>query len=274
MRWLISTLADTVRQDLGYGVRMMRRGPMVSLTAVATVALSTAAIATVAALADTLLWRQLQVRDADTFVSITATRGRARTDGAISYPDYVTFRDRTKTVSPLAAHYSTAPLFVAVGGNAAEVNGAVVSANYFPLFRIRPVLGRFFRADEDRVPDRDRVAVIGYDFWQSWFGGSPEAVGSVMTINGVRFTVIGIAPPQPVALTPMPVNLYIPTMMLRVGYRWCNDSLDADCTTLTMVGRLSAGRTVPEAAAEFAAIMPAAWTHAPSGGNSGVFVHQ
>ena len=105
MRWLISTLADTVRQDLGYGVRMMRRGPMVSLTAVATVALSTAAIATVAALADTLLWRQLQVRDADTFVSITATRGRARTDGAISYPDYVTFRDRTKTVmaSPSAS---------------------------------------------------------------------------------------------------------------------------------------------------------------------------
>ena len=274
MKGFVSTLADTVRQDLRYGIRMMRRGPMFAVTAVATVALSTAAIATVATLADTLLWRQLPVDDAHTLVSITATRGHLRTDGAISYPDYVAFRDRATTVSPLAAHYSTAPLFVAVAGNAAEVNGAVVSANYFPLFEMRPVLGRFFRADEDRVPDRDRVAVIGYDFWQSWFSGSPEAVGSGMTINGVRFTVIGIAPPQPVALTPMPVNLYIPTMMLRVGYRWCNDSLDADCTTLTMIGRLSGGRTVPEAAAEFAAIMPAAWTHAPPGENSGVVVRQ
>ena len=274
MKGFVSTLADTVRQDLRYGIRMMRRGPMLAVTAVATVALSTAAIATVATLADTLLWRQLPVDDPRTLVSITAARGHLRTDGAISYPDYVAFRDRATTVSSLAAHYSTAPLFIAVGGTAAEVNGAVVSANYFPLFEMRPVLGRFFSADEDRVPDRDRVAVIGHDFWQSWFSGSPAAVGSVMTINGVAFTVIGIAPPQPVALTPMPVNLYIPTMMLRVGYRWCNDSLDAGCTTLRMVGRLSGGRTVPEAAAEFAAIMPAAWTHAPPGENSGVVVRQ
>ncbi len=63
-------------------------------------------------------------------------------------------------------------------------------------------------------------------------------------------------------------------MMLRVGYRWCNDSLAVDCTTLTMIGRLSPGRTVSEAAAEFAAIMPATWTHAPPGGNSGVAVRQ
>ena len=217
-----------------------------------------------------MLWRQLPVAHAESLVSITATRDQLRTDGAISYPDYVAFRERATTLSALAAHYSTAPLFVAVGSKAAEVNGAVVSANYFPLFEMRPALGRFFHADEDRVPDRDRVAVIGYDFWQSWFDGSPAAVGSVMTINGAAFTIIGIAPPQPVALTSMPVNLYIPTMMLRVGYRWCNDSLAADCTALTMVGRLSPRRTVSEAAAEFAAIMPVAWTHAPPGENSGV----
>ena len=58
MRDLVSTLVDTVRQDARYGVRMIRRGPMLSVTAVATVALSTAAIATVVTLADTLLWRQ------------------------------------------------------------------------------------------------------------------------------------------------------------------------------------------------------------------------
>ncbi len=267
-------LVDTVRQDVRYAIRMMRRAPMFSVTAVATVALSTAAIATVASLADTLLWRQLPVDDAEHLVSITAMRGRFRSDGAISYPDYIVFRDRATTVSPLAAHYSTAPLFVAVGSNAGEVNGAVVSANYFLLFDMQPVLGRFFHADEDRVPDRDRVAVIGYDFWHSRFGSNPAAVGSVMTINSVAFTIIGIAPPQPVGLTPLPVNLYIPTAMLRVGYRWCNDSLAVDCTTLTMIGRLANGRTVSDAAAEFSAIKPAAWSHAPPGDNSGVAVRQ
>ena len=93
MKGFVSTLADTVRQDLRYGIRMMRRGPMLAVTAVATVALSTAAIATVATLADTLLWRQLPVDDPRTLVSITAARGHLRTDGAISYPDYVAFRD-------------------------------------------------------------------------------------------------------------------------------------------------------------------------------------
>lgn len=267
-------LVDTVWQDVRYAIRMMRRAPMLSVAAVATVTLSTAAIATVASLADTLLWRQLPVADAAHLVSITATRGRLRTDGAISYPDYIVFRDHATTVTPLAAHYSTAPLFVAVGGTASEVNGAVVSANYFPLFAMRPVLGRFFQAVEDQVPDRDRVAVIGYDFWQSRLAGTPAAVGSVISINSVAFTIIGIAPPQPVGLTPLPVNVYMPTAMLRVGYRWCDDSMAADCTMLTMIGRLASGRTVADAAGEFSAIKPAAWSHARPGDNSGVAVRQ
>ena len=90
-------LVDAVRQDARYGVRMRRRGPMLSVTAVATVALSTAAIATVLTLADTLLWRQLPVAHAESLVSITATRDQLRTDGAISYPDYVAFRERATT---------------------------------------------------------------------------------------------------------------------------------------------------------------------------------
>jgi len=207
-------------------------------------------------------------------VTIVANRGRPGGEGAVSHPDYLTFRDRTTTLSTLAAHYSTAPLFVDLNGNAKEVNGAVVSANYFPLLGLQPAAGRLFRADEDRVPDRDRVAVIGYNFWQVWFAGAPSAIGSTLTINGVAFTVIGVVPPQPAGLTPMPVELYIPTMMLRVGYRWCEDSLAVDCTILSMIGRLAPGRTLAEAAAEFPTIMPPAWAQAPVGENRGVGVQQ
>ena len=192
------TFVETVLQDLRYGLRTIRRTPMFALTAVATIAFATAAIATVACLADTLLWRGLPVNDAGSIVVVGATRGRPG-DGVVSYPDYVAFRDRATTVSGLAAHYSTAPLFVAVGGNAKEVNGAVVSANYFPLLGMQPALGRFFRPDEDHVPDRDRVVVIGYDFWRSTFADASAPLGSTLTINGVTFTVIGVAPPHPVA---------------------------------------------------------------------------
>ncbi|HMD34302.1 MAG TPA: ABC transporter permease, partial [Vicinamibacterales bacterium] len=265
---------DAVVRDIRYGMRTMRRSPLFSATAIATIALSTASIAAVASLANALLWRRLPIDRPEEIVSVTATRGGRRTDGVVSYPDYVAFRDGTTMLSGLAAHYSTAPLFVAAGGNAREVNGAVVSANYFSLIGVQPERGRFFHPDEDRVADRDRVAVVGHEFWRTWLSASPDAVGSSLTINGASFTIVGVAPANAVALTPLRAELYIPTMMLRVGYRWCDDSLAATCTTLGMIGRLAPGRTVQDAQAELATLLPEAWKHAPSGENRGILVRQ
>ena len=267
-------LLETVRQDVRYGMRMLRRRLVFSATAIATIALATASIATVASLADALLWQRPHAPQPDRLVTIVATRGRPGGEGAVSYPDYTHFRDRTVTVSTLAAHYSTAPLFVDVNGNAREVNGAVVSANYFSVLGLQAAAGRLFRSDEDRVPDRDRVAVLSADASGAWFGSSARAVGSTLTVNGVPFTVIGVVPAQSPRLTPMPVEIYIPTMMLRVGYRWCDDALAAGCTMLSLIGRLASARTLADAAAEYPTIMPPAWASAPVGENRGVIVKQ
>ena len=267
VRWL-----DDVLQDLRYGVRTVKRSPVFAITAIVTIALSTAALATVFTLGHTLFYRELPVDRPGELVSVTATRGRPRPEGLVSYPDYLVFRDRTKTLGGLIAHYSYAPLFVTANGNAKEMNGAVVSANFFPLLGIEPALGRFFHEREDRVPDRDRVAVLGHDFWRTWFASRPDAIGATVKINGVDFTVVGVAPPTFSGLTTSPVELYLPTMMLGVGYRWCDDSLAADCTILQMIGRLAPGRTLADAAAELPTLMPASWLHAPTGENSGVAV--
>jgi predicted permease len=152
------------------------------------------------------------------------------------------------------------------------VNGAVVSANFFPLLGIEPALGRFFHEQEDRVPDRDRVAVLGHDFWRTWFASRPDAIGATVKINGIDFTVVGVAPATFAGVTTAPVELYIPTMMLGVGYRWCDDAMAADCTILQMMGRLAPGRTLADATAELPTLMPASWMHAPKGENSGVAV--
>jgi predicted permease len=267
-------LAETLVQDVRYGARMLRRAPGFSITAVATIAASTAALATVFTLAYTLFFRQLPVDDPNEIVLVSSTRGRPDAEGFVSYPDYTSFRDRTKTLGSLAAHYPTAPLFVTVNGQAKEVNGAVVTANFFPLMRLQPTLGRFFDAAEDRVPDRDRVAVIGHNFWHTWFAGSPDVLGARLRINGVDFTVIGVAPPTFTGLTTAPIEIFIPTMMLRVGYRWCENSFDSSCTILEMIGRLAPGRTVADAAAELPTLMPSSWEHAPVGENSGIRVTQ
>jgi predicted permease len=276
---------DTIVQDLRYGIRSMTRSPLFSLTAVATIALSSAAIATVLTLGYTLFYRRLPIERPDEVVHVAATRIRSSTSaltpaeaarlqtlGPVSHLDFLAIRGRTHTLSALAAHYSTAPLFVNVGGEAREINGAVVSANFFPLIGLQPVLGRFFSEDEDRLPDRDRVAVISSNMWRARFAGSPAAIGSHVTINGTDFVVIGVAPGKFVGMTPIPIEIYIPTAMLRVGYRWCDDALAADCNVLQMIGRLAPGQSAATAAAELATLVPASWRHARPGENSGIAV--
>jgi len=263
---------ESVLQDLRYGLRTMRRTPVFSVTAVLTMALSTAGLATVFTLGDTLLFRSMPVEQPEQIVTVSSTRGGPTPEGLVSHPDYLAFRAGTRTLSELAAYYPTAPLFVTANGYAHELNGAVVSANFFPLLRVRPALGRFFRGDEDQVPDRDRVAILSEHLWRTWFAASPDAVGSPVKINGTPFTVIGVAPATFVGVGASPIELYIPTMTLRTGYRWCDDSLAPTCTVLTMVGRLAPGRTADEAAAELTALMPQAWINAPKGENSGIAV--
>jgi len=276
---------ESILQDLRYGARTLRHTPLFAVTSVMTLALSTAALATVLTLAHTLFVRRLPVPHAEEVVAVSGTRIRWNPDrvtlhdaerlrilGPVSYPDYVSFRDRATTVTGLAAHYPTAPLFVSANGNVREINGAVVSANFFRLLGLEPVSGRFFHDAEDRVPDRDRVAVISSNLWRSWFAASPSAIGSHVRINSVDFTVVGVAPSEFVGTTPIPIEIYLPTMMLRVGYRWCDDALAADCAALQMIGRLAPGQTLASAAAELPTLMPEAWRHARAGENSGVAV--
>jgi predicted permease len=265
---------EIAMQDLRYAIRGMRRSPAFTLASVVTLGFGAAAISTVLTLANTLFFRELPVDRPDRVVAVQATRRHGRLPGFVAYPDYVHFRDQNKTLEGLAAHYSTAPLFVAANNQSREVNGSVVSANFFPLLGVRPALGRFFRQDEDSVPDRDRVAVLSYDFWRNWFDSSHDALGATVKINGVAFTVIGVAAQTFRGVTVQPAEMYIPTMMARAGYRWCDDAFASDCTVFDMIGRLREGYTVGEARAEMATLAPPSWATAKEGENTGIAVSQ
>ena len=272
-RWVRGiSLLETTLQDLRYALRGMRRSPVFTVTALVTLALTTATISTVFNLANTFFFRLLPADRPEQLVAVTPTRRHGTELGWVSYPDYVRFRNRTRTLQRLAAHYSSAPLFVSVNNNAREINGAVVSANFFPLLGLKPVLGRFFRPDEDSVPDRDRVAVFAYDLWRNSFDSSPGVLGAAVKINGSSFTVIGVAPASFRGMLEMPDEIYIPTMMLHVGYEYCDALRDENCTILSMVGRLAPRRSLEEAKAEMSTLIPPRWANAPEGDNTGVTV--
>ena len=241
-------------QDLRYALRTFRRAPLFTVVATVTIALGIAANVTVFSFIDALFLRELPVKGAGRLVRIFGTR-QSQAHRAFSYSEYAYLRDHAASVDRLIAHYSTAPLYVTMDRKAGEVQGAVVSANYFPTLQATPYLGRFFRPEEDTVPDRDAVAVVGYDLWRSWFGADPSVVGKAMRINSRIFQIIGVAPRnfRGIAAGESANELWIPTMMLRTGYRWC-DAIEDDCTTLDILGRLAPGRGVQQASAELAAL--------------------
>ena len=232
----------------------VRRAPGFTSIAAVTIALGIAANVTVFSFIDALFLKELPVKDPSRLVRIFGTK-RNKEHREFSYSEYANLRDHTTTIDQLVTHYSTAPLYVTANNQAGEVQGAVVSANYFPTLGVIPHLGRFFTAQEDSIPDRDAVAVIGFGLWRNWFGADPAVIGKTMRINSRHFQIIGVAPGnfRGIEVGASPNEIWIPAMMLRTGYRYC-DAIRDDCTMLGVLGRLKPGKTVQQASAEMAAL--------------------
>src|SRR5262249_28262005 len=118
------------------------------------------------------------------------------------------------------------------------------------MLRIRPLLGRFFLPEEDAVPGRNPVTVIGFGLWQGRFAGDPLILRKKIRINGTVFEIIGVAPEDFHGVMVGGANeIWIPAMMLQLGYRWC-DAFSFDCRVVDIIGRLAPGRKLADAQAE------------------------
>ncbi|MEO8429931.1 MAG: ADOP family duplicated permease [Acidobacteriota bacterium] len=171
-------------QDVRYALRGYRRSPAFTAAAILLIALGVGLNAAAFALFDAVVLRPLpEVQDVRGLVEID--------EHSASYPTYAFFRDRTRAFSGVAA-WANRWLSLSAPGSAERIRGTVVSGNYFEVLGVRPALGRFFasREGESGVP----LAVISHRTWRTKLGGSPSAVGASIRLNGIPFTVIGIAP--------------------------------------------------------------------------------
>ena len=241
---------STLWQDLRYSARMLAKKPGFTLIAVLTLALGIGANLTIFSFVDTFFLRPIPAREPNQLANVEGTHN-GRPYAYFAYPAYIHYRDHNKSFEALAAHYSTAPLNMVIEGDARVTNGAVVSANYFSMLGIQPHLGRFFLPEEDTAPDRNPVVVISYNLWRRRFGGDQSVLGKGLLLNGNACQIIGVAPPDfPGVLAGFPNEFWLPTMMLRLGYRGCDSITDADCTPLSFLGRLAPGRTLADAETE------------------------
>jgi len=191
--WGVSPVRDLF-VDGRHALRQLRRNPGFAGAALVTLALGIGANTAIFSIADRALLQRPPVRDPEALAAIYTTCRRGFAKCSSSYPDFVDYRDRTRSFVDMAG-YSWVPLKVGDAQSPQLVTGQVVTGNYFNLLGTRAHLGRLIQPDDNRRDGAALVVVLSHEFWESAMGADSAAVGSSIRLNDVAFTVAGVAPP-------------------------------------------------------------------------------
>src|ERR1039458_6964950 len=194
---------DHFRQDVRYALRGLRRSPGFAVTVILTLGLGIGANAAMFGVIDHLMFRPFPyLRDPAQVHRVylqASSRGRVNTWSVFPYTSYLDLQRWSSSFSDHAA-FSEWPLAIGSGDAVRERKVAGVSASFFGFFDARPALGRFFGASEDSIPRGADVAVLGYGFWKTEFGGK-DMIGKTLQVGPLLTTVIGVAPEGFVGVT-------------------------------------------------------------------------
>jgi putative ABC transport system permease protein len=182
-------------QDLAYARRALWKAPAFTIAAVLTLSLGIGANAAMFSVVRAVVLRPLPFAAPDRLVAINETDLRSAVPRPLtaSWPDFFDWRRDTQTLVSMAG-YHEASFTVTGRGPSRHVPGAVVSANLFSTLGVEPYLGRGFRGEEER-PGSD-VVVISDEFRRDYLGGIENPVGDALTVDGRRFTIVGVMPPR------------------------------------------------------------------------------
>ncbi|HXI30797.1 MAG TPA: ABC transporter permease [Vicinamibacterales bacterium] len=258
--WGVLSL-ERLWQDVKYGCRTLVASPGFTIVAVLSLAIGIGANCAIFSFADALLLRPLPVaRPGEVFTvgSMNSLEAFGASVLVASYPDYVDIRDRATSFEGLAAFRDITVGFAVDPTHSPKLKlGMLVSANLFSLMGVEPTIGRGFRPEENQVPGRDAVVVLGRRLWEEEFASDPAALGRRVRINGAELTVIGVAPSEFTGLdVVVRSDFYVPLMMsTRLTTDRRTGSLDQrDARYLKIKGRLRPGVTQAAAQAELTTI--------------------
>jgi len=256
---------ESIVRDLRFGVRSLKSRPAFTLTVIATLTLGIGANTAIFTLVDALMLRPLPVPHPEQLVivsdpaEVNNNNVGSPLTAYVSAPLYRDVRARSTVFTDMYANGLTGDLDVQIGaGNdatAEQPHARFVTGNFFSVLGVPAYAGRTFTAAEAETPGQDPVAVLTYDYWQGRFSGSKAAVGSVMRINDVPVTIIGVTPPGFRGdIVGQPLDFWLPMMMQPAiqprmpllddrGYSW-----------LVMMGRLKPGITLARARQDVSAV--------------------
>src|SRR5262245_40276368 len=224
--------------DFRFGLRVLLKNRAFTAVVVATLALGIGVNTTIFTIVNAVVFKGMPFDNPQELAFISSNRG------AISYPDFIDFRDQARQFKGLGA-FNNLPVDLSDGDAAAErVSGARITANTFSLLGAQPLLGRDFSpADEQR--GAEPVVLLSYGLWTTRYGSDADILGKTVRINLIEYTVIGVM--RPGEAFPNDTRLWVPLVP--------NPALEnRSARGLVVFGRLGSGVSFERAGVELSAI--------------------
>ena len=239
---------DLLWKNLVYSVRMLLKRPSLTIVAIIAIGLGIGANTAIFSVVNTVLLQPLPYEHPEQLVRIASEQRNQALDGrgAFSIPDFLDVQKSSTTLEYVAV-FQGAGTMVTEGGDPERVLGVAVTADYFPLLRVKPVLGRVFTREEDK-PGAADVVLISYGLWQRRFGGDPNIIGREVNLGG-KTTVIGIMPPGfQYPITDEPQDFWEPMFPAQ----WLTKEAREERANrfMSVIGRLKPGVTIAQAKAD------------------------
>ena len=229
-----------VAGDIRYAVRGLIRRPGFTIVAVLTLALGIGANAAIFSAVRGILLRPLPFRAPDRLVAFNAEQ-------FISNAEMLFLRDNARTLDGIAAISPGWGMALTGVGEATQLTTARVSTNLLDVLDVRPMIGRTFQENES-VPGRETVAILGHSLWAERFGSDPSVIGRNVVLDGTPYNVVGVLPPGFEVLG-RPADLWTPLVIDPTA--WFHKG-----SVSWFVGRLRDGTTIEQARAELATLFP------------------
>jgi putative ABC transport system permease protein len=242
-------LLENLIQDARFTLRILTKAPGFSTAAVLTLALGIGACTAIFSAVNPILFEPLPYPHANRILTIWSTFRGVRS--RLAFGNWREIEERNHSFEALAVYEPWQPVLVA-GEQPERLNGQKVTASYLRVLGVEPWLGRDFHSDEDRYHG-PAVAILSYRLWQQKFGGDRGIIGGAVTLDGDRYTVIGVMPAgfenvlssQADIWTPLDYNVQALATDFESG-EWGNH--------LYMVGRVRPGVSREAAARDLEAI--------------------
>ncbi len=193
-------------QDIRYGLRILAKNPGFAGIAVLTLALGIGANTALFSVVHAVLIKPMPYENPEQLVDVYWTTPEDQ-KFPFSFPDFLDVQRQNHSFLSIAAYYYVICSLLG-DGDAQRLEGQRVSADFFHMLNIRPLLGRTFLPEEDRL-GASPVVVIGDDLWRSRFNSSPKILGKSLNLSGESYTVIGVVPSHLPFLGPTVANVFL-----------------------------------------------------------------